>query len=122
MPFLDHFDMTFSDPNAKPNETVVLATLAELERAIRDRECRRILVEAPSIGYVAISKAEARDKLSSLRHYSSRPETLRAPAIVYRRDDGRYHLYFANSAQETIDAARAAGDPRLAKIPKELAQ
>lgn len=82
MPLVDHFALRLppGDPPPVGGDVLVLASLAELERAARDPACAAIRVWVSGLGYMSVSKAALRDRL--VTHRLRRRPTLRCPVIV----------------------------------------
>ena len=112
MPFTDHFASQIPAYPAMPGNIVVLATLAEMERAVRDPACSEITVQVQALGYLQVSKASVREKLSMLRHVW--PKRILA-ATVTTDADGNATIAFDDAALQA--AAIHAPEITVGKPP-----
>lgn len=110
-------------PGYPPTTHCARATLAELERAIRDSACTGIVADVPGLGLMPLSKAEVRDRLQALRRRHE------PPAFLYISIDNDGRILFDALAEasykvhdiETGMAKSLAGRDAQAANRRELA-
>lgn len=111
MPLIDHFAVRLppGDPPPVDGDVVVLASLAELERAARDPACAAIRVWVSGLGFLAVSKAALRDLLTTNRR-RNRP-ALRFPVTVATVGLGTELHFDPVRAKNARDRVRAGDVP-----------